>query len=450
MKIQIKTFALISLAGLALAGCVQPKTESKTDTVSVGKGSTLTTADTLDVMVFEGGFGKDFFAKAAEEYGQAESVKVDVIGDPRIDESLKARFLEGNPPSLAFPGWRFDHWRAVNDGLVLPLDEQLKTPAWNSETPWGETFIPSLLKLGQKDGKQYAMPYFYSILGWWYDPVLFAQNGWEPPKNYLDLLALCQKIKAKGIAPITYQGKYPDYMIAGMLIPWVISSGGIDQFNKMQNLEPGAWNSNAVKEAAKMIANLRAMEYFQRGATAMDHTEAQTQFITGKAAMIPCGTWLYSEMQNSMPAGKKMEFMLPPVITDGKGDKSAIMIKIEPWIVTTDGKNQEHAIGYFKYLTSLEKAKQFVEEKGTFVAVKGSDEVALPDHLKTAATQFKASKTVWAQQWKEWYPGFYSDVENLLTRLLNGELKPDEFAAECEKAATKVREDESIPKFKVE
>ena len=61
-----------------------------------------------------------------------------------------------------------------------------------------------MLKLGQFNGKQYELPFHFNILGWWYNPDVFTKHGWAVPKTFNDLLALCPKIKAAGIAPITY------------------------------------------------------------------------------------------------------------------------------------------------------------------------------------------------------------------------------------------------------
>src|SRR5205085_11508554 len=118
----------------------------------------------------------------------------------------------------------------------------------------------------------------------------------------------------------------------------------------------------------------------------------------------------------------KMEFMLPPVLAAGKGEPSAIVIGIEPWMVPAKAKNPAAAIAFYKYMTSLAKAKQFVEQKGTLTAIKGSDAAKLPDVLKTPAKFFKASKAVWAVQYRQWYPAFNTEIENALTAMLNGSL----------------------------
>jgi N-acetylglucosamine transport system substrate-binding protein len=405
-----------------------------------------------EVMVFKGGYGVDFYETAASEYGEKSGNTVKVIGDSRIDLKVGPRMQKGDPPDLTYPGWRIDSWKAVNEGAVYELTSALKEPAYGSETPWGETFEPKLLKLGQQDGKQFLMPYFFSLWGWWYDPDLFAEKGWELPKTYADLLTLCQKIKASGMAPITYQGQYPDYMISGMLQPWIISAGGMDAMTACQNMEPGAWNSEPVVRAAKMILELRDMGYYLSGSTSLSHTEAQAEFLNRKAAMIPCGTWLESEMKDSMPAGRKMKFFLPPVLGDGKGDPSTIQVKIEPWFVPAEAKAKKVAVEYFKYLTSKEKATQFVKEKGTFMSIIGSTPADVPESLVSAEQSFKAAGTVWSAQWREWYPEFYKKVEGMVTELLNGALSPEDFAKKVEGEAEALRNNKSmtIHKYKVE
>ncbi|MCA0359579.1 MAG: extracellular solute-binding protein [Armatimonadetes bacterium] len=403
----------------------------------------------VEVLVFKGGYGSDFYEAAAEEFNKATGKEVEVIGDPRIDQQVQPRMQKGDPPDLMYPGWRFDHWKAVDDGAIMDLTETMKSKPASGEGTWGDTFEPALLKLGQYEGKQYVLPYFFSVIGWWYDPDLFAEKGWAPPKTYAEMLNLCQKIKAAGIAPITYQGQYPDYMISGMLTPWMISSGGLEAFNACQNLEPGAWKNPAVIKAATMIKELSDMGYFQQGATAMSHTESQAEFVNRRAAMIPCGTWLNSEMKESMPEGRKMSFFLPPVIGDGAGDPTAVMIKIEPWMVPAEAKNKEAAIDYFKSMTTVEKAKQFVTEKGTLMAIKGANDVELPGYLQGAADAFKNSNATYAPLWREWYPTLYKAVEGAITELLNGQLTPEAFGEKIEAEAEKIRNNPDIPKRKV-
>lgn len=405
----------------------------------------------LEVPAFKGGYDIDFYARAAGEFEQKNpGLKINVWGNPRVWEQLKPRMLSDDQPGLMFPGWDMDHWRLAYEGGLMTLDSALDSPAYNSTKKWRDTFDPKLLALGKLDGVQYVLPFYFNIEGWWYNPDQFKANGWTPPKTYDELLDLCEKIKAKGIAPITFQGKYPYYMIDGMLFPWAQSIGGIEAINDAQNLTPGAWKSPAILQAATMICELRDKGDFQNGAVGMSHTESQTQFVQGKAAMIPCGTWLKSEMSKEMPANTRIQFLVPPAVKGGKGDPTALIIGIEPWMVPSKGKNANAGIAFYKYMTSVEKAKEFVIQKGTLTAIIGSDDgVKLPDTLVEPARAFKATKTAYSTPFKDWYKDFEKEVENALTSMLNKQLTPQQFCDRCEEEAEKTRNKSSIPKHKV-
>lgn len=403
----------------------------------------------LEVQAFKGGYDIDFYQKMADAYNKAHSgAAVKVSGDPKVWDQIKPRMVAGNPPDFMFPGWGFDHWAAAEDGQIFRLEDALNSPSADGKTPWKDTFEPGMLELGQLDGKQVCLPYYLMMYGWWYDPDVFAKNGWTPPKTYQELLDLSAKIKAKGMAPITFQGKYPYYLLYGMLMPWTISSGGMGAFNACQNMEPGAWKSPAVLKAAQMIQELRDKGFFEDGCVSMTHTEAEQDFLNGKAAMVPCGTWLKAEMKDSMKPGQKVAFFLPPVLADGKGDPTAIQVDIEPWMIPVKSKNPQLAIDFFKFMTSSDNAKAFVKEKGTLMTIKGANDIDLPDELKAPAAALKNSKAVYSIRFRKWYETFEQEVEDSITALVTKKLDAQAFVDRLEKAATTVREDDAIKKYR--
>ncbi len=450
-------FALTSVLFLAAMGC-GPKTEGGESGGPENPGVSAKSAPTgegeikgdIEVQAFKGGYGIDFYQAAAKEFDEKNGTKTTVDGGPNVWEQLRPRFVAGDPPDLAFPGWDMDHWTLADEGQVFSLDEALKSKPFEGEGTWGETFEPALLKMGQGNGKQFVLPYYFNVMGWWYDPGVFKKNGWSAPKTYDELLILCEKIKAKGMAPITFQGKYPYYMVTGMLMPWARSIGGKDAVTAAQNLEPGAWKSEGFLKAAQMIDELNKKGFFQQGAVAMDHTDSQQEFLQGKAAMIPCGTWLESEMSKMMPPGAQMAYMLPPIVSGGAGDPTAVLISVEPWMVPSGAKNPNAAVALFKYMTSLPKAKQFVEQKGTLMAIKGSDQAKLPASLIEPARVFKESQDVWAQMYRDWYRSFQKEIENALTAMLNGDLTPQQFCDRVEAEAQKTKNNPDVVKRKLE
>ncbi len=431
----VTQLAICALAAVAIVGC--------------GSSSKTAETPTLRVAAFKGGFDVDHYEAVGKEYeAKNGNIKVVFESDPRIWEKLRPQFISGDAPDLLFPGWGMDHWGLKEEGQLLALDEALDGPPAEGTGTWRDTFEPSILKYCQQDGKTWVLPHFFSMLGWWYDPGVFAKNGWTPPKTWDELLVLGEKIKAKDMAPITFQGKYPYYMLHGMLLPWAHSIGGPEVMRAAENLEEGAWAHPAFLQAAKMINELNIKGFFQRGSVGMTHTESQTQFLQGKAAMVMCGTWLRSEMKDAMPEGAAMEFFLPPVVAGGAGDPSAVIIKIEPWMVYSKSKMQKEAIELYKQITSLSNAKKFVKEKGTLTGIKGSDETELMKELVKPAEVFRASKDVWAIQFADWYPTLNKEMEDALTGMLNGTETPESFVQRIEAKAKEVRADPNIVKRK--
>lgn len=448
--------------GAVLAGCGSSSSSTTTTTGETSGGASekpavppfkpgdLASQKSLEVQAFKGGYDIDFFQKMATAYSAKNSgVTIKVEGNPRVWEQLQPRMVSGNPPDLMFPGWGMDHWALAEEGQIFDLSEALKTKAYGSETTWGDTFEPALLKLGQLEGVQVCLPYYMMIYGWWYDPTIFKANGWTAPKTWKEFMELAPKIKAKGIAPITYQGKYPYYLVYGMLLPWVQSIGGIEAVNDCQNMKPGAWKSEAVVNAAKMLEEMRDKGFLQDGALSMTHTESQQEFLNGKAAMVPCGTWLKSEMRTMLKPGQELAFMLPPTVDGGKGDAGAMIVDIEPWMIPSKAKAPDRAIDLFKFMTSVENAKAFVKEKGTLMAIKGSNDSDLPSELVEPAKLFKESKTVYSIKFRHWYKAFMKELEDSLTALISKNIDAVKFAERVEAAAEKVRNSPEIAKHKV-
>ncbi len=439
------TAAFVIGTAAVLAGCAKKPAE-----------------DVLEVAIFQGGYGIDFFEQKAREFeqkypdkltpkGASKPLKIVVKGSPRIWEQLRPRFVSGDVPDLTWPGWGMDYWKLVSEKQVLPMDSFLKQKAWDQDKPWGDTFDQQLLNNGRYQGGTYIIPLNNNLYAWWYNKAMFEKHGWAVPRTYPELLALCAKIRKTGIDPITYQGKYPDYALRGFLFPWVISIGGIDAFNDAQDLKPGAWKSPAFLQAARMVAELRDRGFFAAGAIGKTHTQSQSDFVAGKAAFIPCGTWLASEQAADIKAHPefKMDFMLTPCVPGGKGDPTALCTGTEDWVIPAKAKHPEIAAEFFRYLTSMDNCKQWVKAKQTFTCIRGSEKVPLPANLSHAAQLYGHSKLIWTAQYAQWYPGLKKDGEDAMRQLLNGTFTPEQCVNALEQAAAKVRADKSIIKHKV-
>lgn len=405
---------------------------------------------TLEVAAFKGGYGIDFYEKCAREFEALHpNIKVNVGGSPRVWDQLTPRFATGTAPDICWPGWGMNVFALIFDHQLLPLDKYLQTPAIGVDKKWADTFMKPMLDKGKWEGKIYTLPFNFDSFAWWYNRKMFRENGWKPPKTYDDLLALCKEIRKKHIAPITFTGRYPQYMLDGFFFPWAHRLGGQQAFNDVDDLKPGAWKHPAFLKAAQCIVELRDLGYFQAGCIGMNHTESQMEFLVERAAMIPNGTWLYSEMRELLPKDFEMEYMLCPTFKQGVGDPTAVPATYDGkgWCIAATTKHPDEAAEFLKFLTSPQQAKKFVEAKGSLMSVKDLGELNVPQHLRSAMEVINAAKTQYSIFHGQWYPQLATAVQNEIRDLYNKVTTPEQFLDRLELASAAIRNDPHFKKF---
>lgn len=397
----------------------------------------------VEVRAFRGGYGLDFFQEAAKEFNALHpDINVTVDGGPRVWDTLIPRFAAGTPPDLAWPGWGMNLRPIIMENQVLPWDEYLDQPAYGVPgKTWRETFKPDILKMGRFNGKIYVLPYNMDCYGWWYDKTLFDKHGWTAPKTYEDFLVLGEKMKAGNIAPLTFTGRYPIYFLNGIYYPWVISAGGIDAYKAAINLEPGAWLHPAFLKAAKCAMELKRKHYFQGGCIGMNHTESQMELLVGRAAMIPCGSWILSEMKNLLPPESELTFMKTPVFKDGAGDPTALFVSPDGkgWVLPVKGNYHDAAADYYRYLSSPEKAAEFIETKGTMTAIITERQPKMPRHLIGPYTAVQNANFTYSNNIGDWYKQLETEIETAFVDMYNEVITPEEFVTRVEEESQQYR-----------
>src|SRR5690606_15447184 len=121
---------------------------------------------------------------------------------------------------------------------------------------------------------------------------------------------------------LAYQGKYPIYGW-WTYVCLLQRCGGLAAINRVNAMEPGAFSHPDAVRAARLMQDM-AVDHFQRGAMAMNHTESQLQFVNNSAAMIFCGTWLENEMKDSIGPGFELRCFDIPAVENGKGNPDLI------------------------------------------------------------------------------------------------------------------------------
>lgn len=401
----------------------------------------------VEIAIFQGGYQLDWFFDACDRYQALHpELHIDRWGDPRVSEKLRPRFIAGDMPDVCWPGWGVPLWKMIGGGKLYAFDAALDRPAvgWEEPTPtgeppsWRETFLPGMLDQYESSGHVYAVPFDMSVQLFWYNVALFEEHGWAPPETWPEFLGLCQRIKDSGIAPIAFQGRYPTYA-SFIFLDLLTNLGGTQTVLDCDNLEPGAWEKPEVAQAATLLQEL-ADRYFEQGCMGMSHTEAQMEFVNGRAAIVPCGTWLKSEMKNALPEDFRMSCFKTPRLLQGRGDGRGVQVSAAYWIVPSEAPHPAVGVDFLRYMTSQRNARDFARRKWTIMAVKGCGQNLSPE-LAQAVAILESATSRHSDRLTAWYPVWNEKFTDAMTALLNGDASPEEFSQRLEAAAAQIRAD---------
>jgi N-acetylglucosamine transport system substrate-binding protein len=249
---------------------------------------------------------------------------------------------------------------------------------------------------------------------------------------------------------MTHQGKYPSYF--GMIYRGLIYKlGGEALLVDLDNLEPGAWQRPEVIEAARLSRQVIAKGYALEGSSSFSHTEAQMIWLQEKAAMIPCGTWLESEMKHALPPGFEMRVMPVPGFIDGLGGVGAMEASAGPafW-VPQESAHPEWGMEYLRVLLSRKLAGNFLQEIGSMQPIIGSDkDVPVPPATQSALDVIAAADgETFNMRFTSWYLELDNEFDNALGAVLNGDTTPEEFGVRLEAQAERLRRDPDTIRFR--
>src|ERR1700722_14537206 len=162
----------------------------------------LVRAVELDIPVFDGGYGLAFYEQTARQFEALRpGLKILLYGDPRIEDKLRMRIIDGHYPdaaSTAYINWP----ELIRAGKMLDLGPALAGPNWEGDARWQETFMPGALDGWRIAGGTYGLPLSYSCWTIFYNRGLFQAHGWTEPRTWDDFFALCARMRAAGIAPL--------------------------------------------------------------------------------------------------------------------------------------------------------------------------------------------------------------------------------------------------------
>ncbi|WP_329564207.1 N-acetylglucosamine/diacetylchitobiose ABC transporter substrate-binding protein [Kitasatospora sp. NBC_01266] len=401
-------------------------------------------SDPLDVVIFDGGYGDDY-AKAIEGiYKQDYSgANITHLATQEISGKLQPRFNAGNPPDIIDDSgaqqMKIDVLQKA--GQLTDLTVLLNAPYRDDPSKKiSDVLLPGTVEQGTIDGKMYSLNYVYTVYGLWYSNKLFTEKGWTPPKTWDDFISLGATIKQSGIAPFCHQGKYP-YYANYLILDLIAKQGGTDLVTRIDALDPTAWDDPAVLAGVSAFFEIMQKDYLLPGTNGMTHTESQTAWCQGKAAFIPCGSWLENEMIKITPPDFDMAFLPVPSLAGDKLPQIAVRAGAgEPFIVPAKARNQAGGLEFMRIMLTKEASGKFAASANSLTVLKDGIDPSVqlkPGTKSSAAAVTAAGSNTFNFTYPDLQTAFDLALQNATNELVNSRMTPQQWVAAAKAATAK-------------
>src|SRR3984885_3172395 len=242
-------------------------------------------------------------------------------------------------------------------GLIAPIDSEFDK--WADK----DKFIPSTIKALTINGKLYGVPYNTNVRVLVYRKDLFQKYGIEAPKTWEELIKDAALISSKedGVAGLGLTTKNGSVRTFQEFISFFFQvNGGENPFKFNESSKK--WEMNTTPEKLAEVLKLYQDVFFDgtppaanQNTRGNDYQATDTDYVSGKSAMVPMGPWIYSYRTSGDVAKKILEeetgvapLPLPP------GGVQATYLEVKPISINAFSKDKKEAWELVKLLTSKE------------------------------------------------------------------------------------------------
>jgi len=255
---------------------------------------------------------RPFWQSIADRYMAAHpDVRVEIIGNPSLNVTLpqyeKTLLVTDQFPDVMVMQNPADF---VPSGALLAFDE-------------GDLDYLVDPEVGMIDGKQYVANYKKQIIGVFYNVDMFAANGIGVPKTWQALMEACDKLLAAGIQPFSIGLKdgWPQSQLANMLVGTELLAKDV-HWGARRNADAVKFNNPDLVRAMEKYQTI-CTRYSGPNIAGITYTQMLEQFFTGKAAMLPIGSWVNAEVAKD---GQDFEVGWFPIPGESNADVVSVYV----------------------------------------------------------------------------------------------------------------------------
>lgn len=227
----------------------------------------------------------------------------------------------------------------IKAGLSLPLDK------YYAQYKWDDELVPAAASFSKiYEGGRHGVPYSFRGEALYYNKALFQKAGiTEEPKNYDELVADAEKLKAAGIPAIAFGGTV-NWHLMRLMDVILESKCGAEKHDALMNMK-ASWATELCAAASFGELDKWSRNYILSPFMGIDDKASFNLFVGGRAAMMLEGDWL---VQLLAEAGNPDDYDVFPF----PSGTNRLYGFAEYHYISSKSKNPDTAAKFLDYLLS--------------------------------------------------------------------------------------------------
>lgn len=343
-------------------------------------------SNALMIGYLSAGYGDAWIDTIAKEYTEMTGVEIILDGDSQFSSKVINELGSGSTDydimiteSSNWSSFAANGSLAILNEVFSSTDEEGNT----LESRYKSNALHYARATGSdKQDGYYSIPLFASIGGIVYNVEMFEYYNWKIPTTVSELVTLCARIKSDTakrkwktksgesvtVAPFVYPGQYNFYWDF-IIYNWWCQYDGIDTVAAAYSPESKtAMLTEGMKQAMRAfeMLNVKSGENSNSlsGSESKDHTNANTDFANGLAAMMPSGSWAETEIIKNVEDPYEIGLMPNIYIDANHKNNFSYTISVVNTFVPSMSDNISGAKEFLKFLTKPETLQTVTKLSG--------------------------------------------------------------------------------------
>lgn len=341
---------LTAAAALTLTACSKNSDSSNDGKVTIEYFNQKTEmVDTLKEII------KDFEKENPKIHVKMTSV-------PSAGTVLKTRMLAGDAPDV------------IN---IYPQNVDFKewAKAGYFEDMTGKSYLENIKNNYAENyavnGKIYSVPLSANVSGIYFNKTKFDELGLKVPETWDEFETLVKQIKADGETPFALAGSEGWTLNGYHQLAYISVTGSGDKANDYLRFSPVNSISTSDSEVKGVLTRLDLLAdkgNQQTNWQGASYNDSVVAFATGKALMMPGGSWVLAAIKQQDPNFEVSTFAFPgektgQEVTVGAGDLALS--------ISSSTKHKKECETFISYMASAKAMQKYYDVDGSPVSVEG-------------------------------------------------------------------------------